>query len=130
MKLGSGWLGYFFILVSRQAQVHGTGLTKEHIQGSPWWTRYQPVTYNLTSRSGDEDAFASMVQRCQRSGVKIYVDAVLNHCAVIWQCFNATCKQSGFTCYQKLLITYTTDSASRWLLETKGLPASCFQRSY
>eukprot|EP00435_Cladocopium_sp_Y103_P049123 s15_g14.t1 len=53
----------------------------EHIQGSPWWTRYQPVTYNLTSRSGDEEAFASMVQRCQRSGVKIYVDAVLNHCA-------------------------------------------------
>eukprot|EP00913_Durusdinium_trenchii_P003567 g3299.t1 len=53
----------------------------EHIQGTPWWTRYQPVTYNLTSRSGDEQAFAQMVQRCRGAGVKIYVDAVLNHCA-------------------------------------------------
>lgn len=59
--------------------------SEEHIQGSPWWTRYQPVTYNLTSRSGDEQSFASMVQRCQRAGVKIYVDAVLNHCAAAWQ---------------------------------------------
>eukprot|EP00440_Ansanella_granifera_P017258 gb/GFBE01018746.1/.p1 GENE.gb/GFBE01018746.1/~~gb/GFBE01018746.1/.p1 ORF type:complete len:518 (+),score=109.83 gb/GFBE01018746.1/:1-1554(+) len=53
----------------------------EHIQGSQWWTRYQPVTYNLTSRSGDEEAFASMVSRCKAAGVKIYVDAVFNHCA-------------------------------------------------
>eukprot|EP00931_Biecheleriopsis_adriatica_P115285 TRINITY_DN91098_c0_g1_i1.p1 TRINITY_DN91098_c0_g1~~TRINITY_DN91098_c0_g1_i1.p1 ORF type:complete len:508 (+),score=95.56 TRINITY_DN91098_c0_g1_i1:77-1600(+) len=53
----------------------------EHIQGSPWWTRYQPVTYKLTSRSGDEDAFSSMVKRCQAVGVSIYVDTVFNHCA-------------------------------------------------
>ena len=49
------------------------GLSEEHIQGTPWWTRYQPVTYNLTSRSGDEQAFAQMVQRCRGAGVKIYV---------------------------------------------------------
>ena len=53
----------------------------EHIQGHEWWTRYQPVTYNLTSRSGDEAAFASMVKRCKNAGVRVYVDAVLNHCA-------------------------------------------------
>ena len=53
----------------------------EHIQGHEWWTRYQPVTYNLTSRSGDEAAFASMVKRCKKAGVQVYVDAVLNHCA-------------------------------------------------
>ena len=53
----------------------------EHIQGNQWWTRYQPVTYNLTSRSGDEAAFASMVKRCKKAGVQVYVDAVLNHCA-------------------------------------------------
>lgn len=53
----------------------------EHIQGREWWTRYQPVTYNLTSRSGDEKAFASMVMRCKKANVQVYVDAVLNHCA-------------------------------------------------
>src|SRR5690554_7512158 len=26
---------------------------QEHIQGSAWWTRYQPVSYQLNSRSGD-----------------------------------------------------------------------------
>jgi len=53
----------------------------EHIQGSPWWTRYQPVTYKLVSRSGDEKAFADMVSRCKKVGVGIYVDAVINHIA-------------------------------------------------
>ncbi|MGF1614950.1 MAG: type I pullulanase [Gammaproteobacteria bacterium] len=53
----------------------------EHIQGSPWWTRYQPVSYQLVSRSGDEAAFRDMVRRCQAVGVKIYADAVINHTA-------------------------------------------------
>lgn len=53
----------------------------EHIQGPAWWTRYQPVTYNLISRSGNETEFASMVQRCKKAGVDIYVDAVFNHIA-------------------------------------------------
>eukprot|EP00439_Symbiodinium_sp_Y106_P079605 s377_g18.t1 len=53
----------------------------EHIQGHEWWTRYQPVTYNLSSRSGDEKEFASMVKRCKKANVQVYVDAVLNHCA-------------------------------------------------
>ncbi len=44
-----------------------------------WWARYQPVTYDLISRSGDSQAFESMVQRCRAVGVGIYVDAVLNH---------------------------------------------------
>jgi len=53
----------------------------EHISGNAWWTRYQPVTWELTSRSGDEKAFKDMVQRCQRVGVGIYADAVINHIA-------------------------------------------------
>ena len=47
----------------------------------PWWERYQPVSYKLTSRSGTEEEFISMVQRCNAVGVRIYVDAVLNHMA-------------------------------------------------
>jgi alpha-amylase len=53
----------------------------EHIIGNEWWTRYQPVTYNLTSRSGDENAFKDMVDRCNKVGVGIYADAVFNHVA-------------------------------------------------
>merc|ERR1711973_408729 len=51
----------------------------EHIQGGQWWTRYQPVSYKLESRSGNRDQFISMVQRCANAGVNIYVDAVVNH---------------------------------------------------
>ncbi|MFC7479223.1 alpha-amylase family protein [Luedemannella flava] len=58
---------------------------QEHVvlsgQGYPWWQDYQPVSYALTSRRGDRAAFASMVQTCHAAGVKIYVDAVINHMA-------------------------------------------------
>ena len=47
----------------------------------PWWERYQPVSYKTYSRSGDEDAFKDMVTRCNNVGVRIYVDALLNHMA-------------------------------------------------
>lgn len=53
----------------------------DHIQGSQWWTRYQPVTYELISRSGDENAFKDMVKRCTAAGVAVVVDAVINHMA-------------------------------------------------
>lgn len=53
----------------------------EHIQGSQWWTRYQPVSYQLESRGGTRAEFESMVSRCKAVGVDIYVDAVINHMA-------------------------------------------------
>lgn len=53
----------------------------EHVVGSSWDTRYQPVSYNLTSRSGNEIQFASMIQRCNAAGVGVYADTVFNHCA-------------------------------------------------
>ena len=45
----------------------------------PWWEVYQPVDYKLTSRMGSEAQFKSMVKTCRRAGVKVYVDAVINH---------------------------------------------------
>jgi alpha-amylase len=53
----------------------------EHIQGSQWWTRYQPVSYNLTSRSGNYEEFVDMTQRCKAVGVEVIADAVINHMA-------------------------------------------------
>ncbi len=45
----------------------------------PWWEVYQPVDYNLTSRMGNEAQFQAMVETCRNAGVKVYVDAVINH---------------------------------------------------
>ncbi|XP_071485033.1 alpha-amylase-like [Diadema antillarum] len=45
----------------------------------PWWERYQPVSYKLDSRSGTDAEFRDMVRRCNNAGVRIYVDAVINH---------------------------------------------------
>ena len=46
-----------------------------------WYTRYQPVSYDITSRSGSASAFEDMVSRCSAVGVDIIVDVVLNHMA-------------------------------------------------
>ena len=48
-------------------------------QGYPWWERYQPVSYKLESRSGNEQQFKDMVSRCKAAGVNIYADSVINH---------------------------------------------------
>lgn len=45
----------------------------------PWWEVYQPTDYGLTSRMGDEAQFRAMVAACRRAGVKVIVDAVINH---------------------------------------------------
>ncbi|KAK7810611.1 hypothetical protein U0070_008232, partial [Myodes glareolus] len=45
----------------------------------PWWERYQPISYKICTRSGNEDEFRDMVTRCNNVGVRIYVDAVINH---------------------------------------------------
>ncbi|KAA0192642.1 hypothetical protein HAZT_HAZT001198 [Hyalella azteca] len=47
----------------------------------PWWQRYQPISYKFESRSGNHDEFVDMVQRCNAVGVRIFVDAVVNHMA-------------------------------------------------
>lgn len=54
---------------------------QEHLStnNSFWWERYQPVSYKILSRSGNEEDFKDMVQRCNKVGVDIYVDAVINH---------------------------------------------------
>ncbi|HEU0300526.1 MAG TPA: alpha-amylase family protein [Longimicrobium sp.] len=55
---------------------------QEHIvlAGSPWWIRYQPVSYSIDrSRGGTRAQFIDMVTRCRAAGVDVYVDAVINH---------------------------------------------------
>jgi alpha-amylase len=58
---------------------------QEHIvlpdYGYPWWQRYQPVSYQLESRSGSRAELQDMINRCRDVGVAIYADAVINHMA-------------------------------------------------
>ncbi|WP_435131277.1 alpha-amylase [Actinacidiphila sp. bgisy144] len=51
----------------------------ENIQGSQWWTSYQPVSYKLQNRLGTEAEFQKMVSTCHAAGVKVIADAVVNH---------------------------------------------------
>jgi alpha-amylase len=51
----------------------------EHIAGPQWWTSYQPVSYRIAGRLGDERSFRRMVRTCHRAGVKVMADAVINH---------------------------------------------------
>lgn len=53
----------------------------EHVvvEGRPWWERYQPVSYKIQTRSGNEEDFLDMSRRCNANGVRVYVDVVLNH---------------------------------------------------
>ncbi|MFJ6987992.1 MULTISPECIES: alpha-amylase family protein [unclassified Streptomyces] len=65
-----GPAGYGYVQVSPPA---------EHIQGSEWWTSYQPVSYKIAGRLGDRTAFRDMVNTCHAAGVKVVVDTVINH---------------------------------------------------
>lgn len=56
---------------------------QEHLTGPQWWTRYQPVSYQIASRGGTRAEFADMVRRCKAAGVDVYADAVINHMAQI-----------------------------------------------
>ena len=52
-----------------------------------WWSRYQPISYEITGRGGSRAEFISMVNRCAAVGVDIYVDAVINHMAALDRSF-------------------------------------------
>lgn len=47
----------------------------------PWYERYQPMSYRLQTRSGTEEEFKSMIDRCRDAGVRIFADIVVNHMA-------------------------------------------------
>ncbi|MEH1011785.1 alpha-amylase family protein [Micromonospora sp. CPCC 206060] len=52
---------------------------QEHVQGNQWWLAYQPVSYRIESRKGTRAQFQAMVNDCHTAGVKVIVDAVINH---------------------------------------------------
>lgn len=65
------------------------------IKGRPWWERYQPMSYKLITRSGNEIEFADMVRRCNAVDVRIYVDLVFNHMTGIHDSYVGTGGSTG-----------------------------------
>ncbi|KAI0275828.1 glycoside hydrolase [Russula aff. rugulosa BPL654] len=65
-----GPAGYGYVQVSP---------AQEHIQGSEWWTDYQPVSYILTSKRGDQTQYQNMITACHAAGVKVIADTIWNH---------------------------------------------------
>ncbi|KAF7349720.1 Alpha-amylase [Mycena sanguinolenta] len=65
-----GPAGYGFVQVSPP---------QEHIQGTQWWTDYQPVSYILTSKRGNQAQFQNMINTCHAAGVKVISDTIWNH---------------------------------------------------
>lgn len=69
-----------FLAPNGYAGVQVSPPTENTIIGArPWWERYQPVSYGLTTRSGNEASFVDMTRRCNAVGVRIYIDLLLNH---------------------------------------------------
>jgi alpha-amylase len=63
---------------------------QEHIRGEQWWVHYQPVSYKLESSLGNRAEFAAMVQACNKAGVMIIADTVINIVAprissIVWR---------------------------------------------
>lgn len=52
---------------------------QEHLKDDQWWVHYQPVSYKIESRLGTREEFAAMVSACNKAGVKVIADAVINH---------------------------------------------------
>jgi alpha-amylase len=75
-----------------------TSPPQEHITGDPWWTVYQPVSYQIEGRLGNRDQFAEMVQTCESHDVEIIVDAVINHMS--GQAFGTGSAGSEFSKYE------------------------------
>jgi alpha-amylase len=76
---------------------------QEHIvlpdRGFPWWQRYQPISYQLVTRSGNRQQFADMVAACHAAGVQVYADAVINHMAGGWPAGTVGSAGSSFSHY-------------------------------
>lgn len=51
------------------------------LEGRPWFERYQPMSFKLNTRSGNKKQLQMMINRCNKVGIRTYVDVVFNHMA-------------------------------------------------
>ncbi|WP_432824215.1 carbohydrate-binding module family 20 domain-containing protein [Dactylosporangium sp. CA-092794] len=91
------------------------------VAGHPWWDIYQPAAYDLNSRMGNRAQFVSMVSACHAAGVKVYVDAVVNHMTGANQASTTAYGGAGFT------NNYSYPSAGYGSSDFHFYPADCPQ---
>lgn len=93
------------------------------IPGRPWYERYQPISYLLKTRSGDENDFLDMSRRCNAVGIRLKIfdksiDCFANlivmiteftsmSCSITWQRINQTSLQSELLGHRPILIVVT-----------------------
>ena len=52
---------------------------QKSVQGTQWWTVYQPISYDLNSRFGTREELSNMIKTCAANNVGAIADVVLNH---------------------------------------------------
>lgn len=89
------------------------------VSGHPWWDVYQPAAYDLFGRMGTRTQFVAMVSACHAAGVKVYVDAVINHMTGV--------DQVSTTAYGGAVFTnrYSYPSAGYTPADFHSYPADC-----
>jgi len=103
--------------------------TEHKREEKPWWIRYQPVSYKLESRGGSEAELRNMIERCNRVGVRIYVDSVFNHMAGgSGVGVNGSVYSSGDRSYQA--VPYTSDDFNDKLCKSKSGDIESYQDMY
>ncbi|ORX65358.1 glycoside hydrolase [Anaeromyces robustus] len=62
-----------------------------------WYFHYQPVSYNIGNyQLGSEDEFKSLCNAAKQYGIKIIVDAVLNHMTSDWNSIDSSLRNSNY----------------------------------
>jgi alpha-amylase len=78
------------LTIEKLKHIHQAGFT--HVQISPvqecfdygeWHAKYQPVGYSIGNSYGSEADLLELIQRIHQNGLKLIVDVVLNHLAVL-----------------------------------------------
>jgi len=84
-----------------------------------WYYHYQPVSYEIGNyQLGSEDEFKSLCATARQYGIKIIVDAVLNHMSADWNAIDSSLKDSNLyhTNNEKI-----TDWENRYQVTQKNL---------
>ena len=95
----------------------------------PWWERYQPVSYKLCTRSGNESEFKDMVTRCNNVGVselKFSLN-ILYRKIIYLSCLLFLLSRIIFIYFEILLHTLATNKFYIFLiLYFKNIKFSCY----
>jgi len=86
---------------------------------SNWYFHYQPTSYNIGNyQLGSEDEFKSLCAAADNYGIKIIVDAVLNHMSSDWYAIDSSLRNTNYyhTDYESI-----SDWSNRYQLTQRAL---------